>query len=55
MVHHNGVLTEQTVYTDTTMILNDPHLTVRQLASLLDISIGSTHTRLLTKLSVSLV
>ncbi len=33
------------------MILNDPHLTARQLASWLDIVIGNTHTLLLTKFS----
>ncbi len=35
------VFTEQTIKTDATMILDDPHLTVRQLDSLLDILIGS--------------
>ncbi len=34
------------------MILNDPYLTVRQLALLPDISIGSVHTLLLTKLGL---
>ncbi len=40
------VLTEQT-------ILNVPHLSVRQFASLLDILIGSTHTLILTKLGLA--
>ncbi len=39
--------------TGTTMIQDDPQLTVRQLASFLDISIGSLHILLLTKLSFS--
>ncbi len=47
------VLTKQTINTDTTMILDNPHSSVRQLASLLDISIGSAHTLLSTKFSIS--
>ncbi len=45
------VLTKQTFNTGATVILDNPHLTVRQLASLLDISIESSLTLLLTTLS----
>ncbi len=44
------VLMEKTINTGTIMILDNLHLTVRQFASLLDISIRNAHTLLLTEL-----
>ncbi len=48
-------LTEQMINTCIIMILDDPHLTVRQIASLLDISVESARTFLLTELNFSRV
>ncbi len=48
-------LTKQIINAVVTMIFDDPHLTVRQLVSLLDTSIESMHTLLLTKLDLSWV
>ncbi len=45
-------VTEQTINIHATMILDDPHLTVRQHASLLDFSIESVYTFLSTKLGL---
>ncbi len=39
-----AVLPKQRINFDANMILDNPHLTVRQFASLLDIWIGSMHT-----------
>ncbi len=45
-------LTKQTINTGATTIFDDPHLTVRQLASLIDISIRRTHTFLSTEVGL---
>lgn len=50
-----SALTEETINTGAVMIRTDPHLTIRQLAVLLDISIGSVHTLLHDHLNVSRV
>lgn len=50
-----SALTEETINTGGVMIRTDPHLTIRQLAIMLDISIGSVHTLMHDHLNVSRV
>lgn len=50
-----SALSEETINTCGVMIHTDPHLTIRQLADMLDISVGSAHTLLHDNLKMSRV